>query len=207
MVHLNRYQALADLSHEQQAKLVEDEPSHEDELNNLHNEGTMNSSVAVRQETLNRIRLPEASRVSSKNVQDVSFTQQLLQTRSRIVQRKKRTRRKRKKPGGADDMDEDSGNEDDQKSGDQHIQQDVLLQQAMDNISSSTNSLLYARNIQDIDRVSGTRRATCEPLFQLNQHPRLLRLRRTQRLRKKQGKKRIVAHIKHQIKEHALSVH
>ncbi|KAG0203989.1 hypothetical protein BGX28_003917 [Mortierella sp. GBA30] len=77
----------------------------------------------------------------------------------------------------------------------------------MDSISSSTNSLLYARNIEDIDPVSGTRRAVREPLCQLNQLPRLLRLRHAQRLRKKRGKKRIVAHIKHQIKEHALSVH
>ncbi|KAG0206662.1 hypothetical protein BGX28_001910 [Mortierella sp. GBA30] len=135
------------LGDEQQAKPAEDELPHEDDPSNLHNNFTMDSSVAVRH--------------SSKHGQGSSN-----ETEVEV--------KERKKAGGADDTDEDSGNEDGRESGDQQEQQGVLLQQAMDSISSSTNSLLYGRNVQDIDRISSIRRAAREPLRQLDQHLRLL---------------------------------
>jgi len=57
--------------------------------------------------------------------------------------------------------------------------------------------------MQDVFRISSIRRDTRQPLLQLKQHPHLLRLKNTQRLRKK----RVAARLKRSIKDHVLATH
>ena len=106
-------------------------------------------------------------------------------------------RGRRKKPP---DQENDDVAEDQDLAGD-----GLTLQRAMDSISAPENSLLCARSIQDISRISSVRREARGPLLQLTKHPRLVRLRKTQRLRKKRAKKQAAARLKRCIKEHALA--
>ncbi|CAO3570318.1 unnamed protein product [Mortierella alpina] len=191
----------------QSPDLVRDNEGEQDE--EQEDEGTMDltrgddasmSSVPTdlsRQELLERIRLPKATRVSAKNLQDISFTKRYLETRIKVLEQAKRG--KRKKPP---DQERSDDAEDQDLAGD-----DQSLQRAMESTSAPKNSLLCARNMQEVSRISSIRRDAREPLLQLKKHHRLLRLKNAQMLRKKRAKKRVATRLKHPIKDHALASH
>lgn len=157
---------------------VDEAPQHDDDV-------SMDSAPPKlsRQEILESIRLPKATRVTAKNLHDISFTHTYLKTRAKVMEHKHREQRKKKPPDG------------------------LSLQEALDAVSAPENSLMHARSIQDVDRISTVRRDAGEPFRELRQHPRLRRLKYTQTLRKKRAKKRVASKVKRSIKEHAIAIH
>ncbi|CAO3570942.1 unnamed protein product [Mortierella alpina] len=178
----------------------DEEQEDEGTMDLMRGDDASSSSVPTdlsRQELLERIRLPKATRVSAKNLQDISFTKRYLEARIKVLEQAKRG--KRRKPP---DQERSEDAEDQDLAGDNQS-----LQRAMESTSAPENSLLCARNMQDVFMINSIRRDAREPLLQLKKHPRLLRLKNTQRLRKKRAKKRVAARLKRSIKDHALASH
>ncbi|CAO3573946.1 unnamed protein product [Mortierella alpina] len=165
LVHLTKLTDLERANEGEQDEEQEDEGT----MDLTRGDDASMSSVPTdlsRQVLLERIRLPKATRVSVKNLQDISFTKRYLETRIKVLEQARRGRRK--KPP---DQERNDDAEDQDLAGD-----DQSLQRAMESTSALESSLLCARNMRDVFRISSIRRDAREPLLQLKQHPRLLRL-------------------------------
>ncbi|CAO3572424.1 unnamed protein product [Mortierella alpina] len=138
LVHLTR---LTDLERDNEGE-QDEEQEDEGAMDLMRGDDASMSSVPTdlsREELLERIRLPKATRVSAKNLQDISFTKRYLETRIKVLEQAKRGRRK--KPP---DQERSDDAEDQDLAGD-----DQSLQRAMESTSAPENSLLCARNMQD----------------------------------------------------------
>ncbi|KAF9556851.1 hypothetical protein EC968_007928, partial [Mortierella alpina] len=192
------YITLSDLEQDNEDDVPQKDGETSDDIDSVRGDDASMDSVhtdQTRQEILERIRLPKATRVTAKNLQDISFTNAYSKARNKVIEQVTRSRMKEPpdpEGNGDHDLEEEDGK---------------LLSRALESVSAPENSLLCARSMQDVFRISAVRREAREPLRQFKKHPRLLRLKQTQRLRKKRAKKRVAARLKRCIKEHALASH
>ncbi|KAG0195208.1 hypothetical protein BGX28_002007, partial [Mortierella sp. GBA30] len=124
----------------------------------------------------------------------------------RLKRRKKRKRRKKENKGKKRKRDEaqaaEAVDEVDVEAEDAENAREQLRI-----ISQPSNSLQRATTINDVCRIYSVQKDAHEPLRKMEANPRLMRLRRTQEIRKARAKTKEAGNLKKKIEDYALTRH
>ena len=180
------------LSHNVNLSGLDDTQGTEDPPGSTDSSGIGDETVQPihQEEQMEAIRLPKATRVSARHLQEVSFTRKYLAKRERRLACGKRISRSR--AGHFN-----NATVTDAEAARHHLQR----------ISTPKNSLLNARTVQEVGRISAIRREASGPISKVQRSNGLLRLRHTQEMQKKRAKAKAAKATKQAINAHSASSH
>ncbi|KAF9271240.1 hypothetical protein BGZ68_003977, partial [Mortierella alpina] len=161
------------------------------------------SSVALdtAKRDLVQVRLPRPHRVKARNLAMVSFTKKLQGKRLRILN--KRNKGKQRQESDSSDNDDDDNS--DLTAKESKASDAEQAQWHMKEISRPENSLTRAFTLEDIARAARFRQKAHGPLQRIEASPALIRMRKTQELRKARALAKTASKLKKSITEHALA--
>ncbi|KAF9168621.1 hypothetical protein DFQ26_004256 [Actinomortierella ambigua] len=148
------------------------------------------------------IPLPKATRSTAKYLQGVSYTNELVTIRTRQQQRRwKRWKKRKKDEKGKGRKTEGSSRStwtDDDDDG-------QAAREAMKQISMTEHSLNKAVTMEEVNKCTEARRQAHEPIRKVENHHRLVHMRRTQELRKRRDKASVAAGLKRRMDEYSVA--
>ncbi|KAF9920842.1 hypothetical protein BGZ67_000960, partial [Mortierella alpina] len=184
----------------------EDNPLNEvtiDQDTDIDMQDTKAHSMAVdtEKQDLAQIRFPRPHRVKARNLQMVSFTKKLQGERLRRLNKRDKGKRKLE----TDLSDDDGNGNSDVVSKETKASDAEQAQRHMKAISQPENSLTGAITLEDVAHAARVRQQAHGPLQRMESSPALIRIRKTQELRKARTLAKTASNLKRSIADYAIA--